>query len=622
MNRFHLVIICICLISLPPTALAQRVKKPKAPVETSARDKSVTNSEKARIARERREQARSLLISLASDARSFRDQPLRARSLARIGDALWDVDAEQGRTLFRRAWEAAEIGDRESQEPVNLRRQILSMMAKRDRLLANALLDKLQADQGDTAQDSEPDLWALSDALEQRLSLAASMLREGDTERAIQFADPVLGSVTISTLEFLTLLREKNPAAADHRYAAMLVSAGENISADANTISLLSSYIFTPHLYVMFNTEGVASSRSPGSFFSPAAVAPQLQLAFFQTAVGVLLRSQPQVEPDPDVAGITGKYMVIRRLMPLFEQFAPKELAEAMRAQFNALSSLMRDSVREENEWLTKGIIPEKQQLADQEQSLLDKIDHAKSSDERDEFYFKLALLAVTKDQLVARDYVSKIDESWLRKRAQAWIDWSLALNAIKKKAVERALELTRKGELTHIQRVWILTQSAKLLATKDRDKALLLLDEATDEARRIDGLDVDRPRGLFAIANALQVVEPTRAWDAIFDAVRAANSTEAFVGESGALTTTIRIKSQAMKKTEDNPDFEIKGIFGLLANKDFNRAVQLARGFQGDAPRANATIAICRAVLQEKIVSVPAAQPTVGKGAASPAVR
>ena len=57
---------------------------------------------------------RSLLISLASDARSFSDQTLRARVQARVADAIWDVDAEQGRGLFRKAWEAAELADAEN----------------------------------------------------------------------------------------------------------------------------------------------------------------------------------------------------------------------------------------------------------------------------------------------------------------------------------------------------------------------------------------------------------------------------------------------------------------------------------------------------------------------------
>ena len=66
------------------------------------------------------------------------------------------------------------------------------------------------------------------------------------------------------------------------------------------------------------------------------------------------------------------------------------------------------------------------------------------------------------------------------------------------------------------------------------------------------------------------------------------------------------------MPPSETNavPDFDIEGIFSKLANDDFDRAVQLARGFQGEAPRANATIAIARAVLNGKSAPVPTPQP------------
>src|SRR5262245_10859500 len=104
-----------------PQALAQKTKAPA---------KNVSSKEKLeaeRIRREQQAQARSLLISLASDARSFRDQALRARSLARIADALWDIDVEQGRALFRKAWEAAEIANRENNERLNIRNGVVSL---------------------------------------------------------------------------------------------------------------------------------------------------------------------------------------------------------------------------------------------------------------------------------------------------------------------------------------------------------------------------------------------------------------------------------------------------------------------------------------------------------------
>jgi hypothetical protein len=67
---------------------AQKTKSTTKPV--SAKEKSEAKLEAERVRKEQQAQARSLLVSLASDARSFRDQTLRARSLARIADALWD----------------------------------------------------------------------------------------------------------------------------------------------------------------------------------------------------------------------------------------------------------------------------------------------------------------------------------------------------------------------------------------------------------------------------------------------------------------------------------------------------------------------------------------------------
>jgi len=160
-------------------------------------------------------------------------------------------------------------------------------------------------------------------------------------------------------------------------------------------------------------------------------------------------------------------------------------------------------------------------------------------------------------------------------------------------------LELIRIGELTNIERVWVLTQTAKLLVKTDRVKASSLLDTASAEARRIDGGDLDRPRALLAIANALTAVEPSRVSEATFDAVKAANSTEGFTGEGGSITQVMKTRALIRVSPLNVPDFDIEGLFALLANEDYERAVQLARGFQGEAARANATIALARAVLK-----------------------
>src|SRR5712692_360071 len=58
---------------------------------TAANNKPAKDPEAERILKERRSNAQSLLINLAADARNFSDQTLRARTQARIANALWEA---------------------------------------------------------------------------------------------------------------------------------------------------------------------------------------------------------------------------------------------------------------------------------------------------------------------------------------------------------------------------------------------------------------------------------------------------------------------------------------------------------------------------------------------------
>lgn len=594
---------------------------PKPPAKTVA--KGAVSAEEELAQRERRAKARALLVALSSDARTFRDETLRARSLARIADALWQVDAEQGRLLFRKAWDAAEVADIESDkklqeeirqqqlrsgnkgyvinDPPNIRRDVLRLAAKHDRALGEEFLEKLRVQKLDAANSAtaKPNPNNLSEAMNQRLSVARELLQNGEMERALQFAEPVLALVTMESMNFLSFVREKNATVADTRYAALLASSNNNPQADANTVSLLSSYIFTPHLHIVFSGTSTSTSQS-SSTIAPAAVSPELKNAFFQTAAAILLKPLPPPgQPDQSSAGPDGKYLVIKRLLPFFEQSAPAAMVESLRGHMSALNTIISDGARRyDQDSLDEGLRAKKP-AADREQSLLDKIERAKTSDERDSLYVQLAYLAFRQGDVRARDYVSKVENTELRKQAQVFVDGELAVYFVEKKKPDEALELVHKGELTQIIKTWVLTQSAKLLAKTDKDKAQDVLNEAATEARRIDVSDPNLPRALVGVANALKVIEPARVWDATFDAVKAANSAEGFTGEDGEIVLMFQSKGSSSVHTNDVPDFDLEGIFKDLALQDYDRAVELARGFQGEGPRAVATIAIARAILE-----------------------
>jgi hypothetical protein len=594
-----------------------REAKPKAPPgNAAAAEKTPAKAEADRIREGRLLQVRSLLLSLSGEARGFSDQKLRARSLSRIADALWDIAADQGRILFREAWAAAVKADQESHAKTNLRREVLAAAAKRDRQLAEEFIQKLTAEQETNKVEPVADnsaagvnIWRLSEAGEQRLGLAQNLLSSGDIDRALQFADPVLNTVTMSTVEFLTRLREKEPAAADRRYAAMLASAGDNALADANTVSVLSSYVFTPHTYVVFGSDGQADAFWTTSSAAPAKVEPPLRQAFFQTASAVFLRPQPSPEQGWRGAGVAAKYAALKRLLPLFQHYASPDMAGAMRGLFESLTTLVGDEVRQRNDEVTRKGLDPKVAPAAQERTLLEEAEAAKTPDESDQLYFRLALLGLGNYNTKALDYVEKIGDSSFREQARAWVVWGLILKAIEKKKTDAALELARGVELTHTQQVWVLTQSAKLLAKDDRDKALSLLDRARAEVRLIDRGDAARPRGLLAIANTLRLIDPPQVWPAVSDAVEAANWIEDFTGEGAEITQNLSSKSQIMKKTDAAPDFDIRAVFGELAGLDLDHAIQIAQTLKGEAARTNAIISISQSVLNEKGAAAPAPQ-------------
>ncbi|MDQ2976812.1 MAG: hypothetical protein M3R69_15555 [Acidobacteriota bacterium] len=624
------------LLSLMPAVAAQDTSdkttsppRPAAsPAKATAKRKANSAASKARI-EQQRALALSILVSLANDARSYPDQTLRARTLSRIADAFWEADPEQGRALFRRAWDAAGVADEEAMRrieedrkrqeadngafamarPPDLRSEVLRLAAKRDRALGEELLDKMkEARKQEAAEATSPtrtDPFDTPASLKQRLRLANQLL-DTDVGRALQFADPGLVTVTVDGLDFLSLLREKNPAGADQRYARLLRIAQTDLQSDANTVSLLSSYLFTPHLFVTFLRDGGQQSSRMNQRTPPPDVTPELRSAFFRTAAQILLRPSPSREQDRSSSGILGKYLVVKRLLPVFEQYAPKEVVEQLRGELASLrqgtdAGEHEDAESDEGVGQLQGTASPKRNAEDMEKALLDRIDRAKTSAERDAIYLQLAARTAEKGDMRARDFTDKIEDSELRKQVKPYVDMTLAMQVVEKKDTEKTLNIARNGELTHIQRVWVLTEAAGQMPPADREKALEIVGEAAAEARRIDGSDPDRPRALVAVANALMPLDRARAWEMMLEVTKASNSVEGFNGDDGRLMMRLQTKNMASMRTSTVDEFNLNGIFSSLSKDNATQAIQIARSFEREAPRATALIAVARALLSDK---------------------
>jgi hypothetical protein len=612
--RLFLATVLVGLLFVSPAVVAQA---PQKKVERAPR------ADADPLAAQRRAMAVSLLTSLADKARTFRDgTTLRARAQARAADALWELDPEQSRTLFRRAWADADAADREigrkraeerkaqlaasgvsmqGNAPA-LRAEVLRLAGKRDRALGEEFLSQLVQAADDAEPDAIPSPDELTPAEGQRLSLALRLLEEGDTPRAVQFATSALGHVTRASVKFLTALREKDAPAADNLFASLLARASADPGADANTVSLLSAYVFTPFtFFTAYRTAGTGMNSSGRDLPAPD-LAPALRASFMRSAAQILLRPTTPQEYDNTSAGRSGSYLIIRRLLPLFDRFAP-EATPALNARAALLLADVPERLRSPamDRALAKGIMPEEPTTRDEIGEILEQAARTPNVADRDNIYAGAAVNATWKGDPRAEEIIDKIVDLDLLRRVRAFSDFSFVNTAIEKnKDAEAALARARKGDLTPLQRAWALERAADLIAKTDRAGAVSLLDEATAEARRIPEDDVGRARALVAVATRYEKLDRARTWELMNEVVKAANSAPAFTGEDGEMAVQFRNKRGGWMTSFDVEEFNLGGVLSALATEDMNRAVQLADGFTNEAARTSAVVAVARSVLHK----------------------
>jgi len=600
-------------------------------VTAQTKKTSKTNNEEADAdAAQQRTIAVSLVTSLADEARSFKDQTRRARVQARAADILWDTDPDRARDLFRRAWEAAEIVDTEAAkkraeemkrletggEPVvvrggpSLRNEVLRLVAKRDRKLGEEFLKVLdeaaEKARAEAAADQRRNQ-GFRTGMSQRLQLARRLLEDGEVERAIEFATPALDSVNVDSIFFLSALREKNAQLADAAFTTLMARAARDPNSDANTVSGLSSYLFTPFIYVSFERNGGANQNQQRQPTPPPAVDDALRANFFKIAYQILMQPLPAPDQDRSTSGHTGKYLLIKRLLPLFEQHAA-DLAPGLRTQMTALASYVPPTFQQgENRAVSIGIQPDDTE-SDPYQRMQERLDRATRADDRDAIYADYAVALIESGDPRGKDLVDKIENSELRKSVKAYTDFALTDAAVQKKDVAEITRLVKNGELTSIQKVWALTSAAKIVAASERSRAAELLEQAAAEARRIGGSDPERAKALTAVAVGFGEIDQVRAWEILGEVVKAANSADGFTGEDSRVTSRLQTKFMVVMNDANAPDFDLLSIFRHLARADLLRAVQIAKTFTGEAPRAVATLAIARSVLEKRKEREPSA--------------
>lgn len=617
-NSASAVLICVLVFSLQSAAQNKSAQKPSSAIEGQKSKVSLSELPEAQL----RPFAVSLVISLANDARSYTDLTLRPRVLAQAADVLWEADNVTARSLFKRAWEEAEEGDAnevtiktKDNPPAmamalrrisgrDLRFEVLSVVARRDRSLSEEFLAKLKSDYDRESNGSEKspirDDWFLPAATSKRLQVASELLKQGQTERAIEFAVPALTAVNVYTIGFLSQLRLENATAADRLFTTLLTQSEFDPAANANTVSGLSSYVFSPGLYVTFNPEGGVRWTQPDEAPSrPTDFPVPLRDRFLQVAANILLRPLQSARSQSGLSENTANQNVIKRLLPIFEQYVP-ELAAALRTRLMVLTDgVSRQTSSTDHFMLAEGI--QSQVKADDLlQRMQTQLDRAKTSRERDQIYAATAATLVAQGDDRARDIADKIDDSTRRTEVVQYVDFEFVQRAIRNKAAIEAIRRAKAGNLTNTQRAAAYLSVAQMLREAEPQRALELLEDAVRDIHRIDTQKLDRPLLLIGVANQLAGTDPIRAWEIMQDVLKEANRLEGFTGKD-VITFPLMTRSSVKFITIGGENFSLPNVFSALAKDDLHRAIDLAKSFKYDAPRASATLAIARSILEKQ---------------------
>jgi hypothetical protein len=95
--------------------------------------------------------------------------------------------------------------------------------------------------------------------------------------------------------------------------------------------------------------------------------------------------------------------------------------------------------------------------------------------------------------------------------------------------------------------------------------------------------------------------VDRSRVWDSLSEAVKASNSSTGFTGEDAMITARFVIGRGASTSNFTIESFDVQRIFSQLAKDDLFRTIEMAKNFTSETPRAAATLAIVRSVLDQK---------------------
>lgn len=588
---------------------------------------------KARAAAAARKiRAKQLIEEVVADSKLVDSLADRAEIQAEAAYELWPADRNRARVIFRMAWDAASTADKESlkiqaeskardpQASTHLsfvRGYVLENTAARDRALADEFLsdyasdpaaqtDRIEVDASDT------DPWGkLSPEAAQRFNLAFNLLENGEPAQAIQIASPAfLERFNWRQIYFVSELWKVDPVNASRLYIQLIEQARRDPATGANDVLLLSTPVVSPGFMFVVDDQGGVRTRVLGSS-KPIPIAPGVRQDFLNVAAEILMRP---IMPETDEGrspGAYASYYAGERLLPYFDREAP---------QFSGPVRLRNSSLANEigaawtgnlDQRLVKGEYPVNRQ-GDPLRNQLDELEEITDTGERDRILMEIVVIAANRlmwDR--AKENADKINNQTSRRSAFSYIQLCQIADLTRAAKEDREADylgfasFVRKADVPPVVTAWGLAQTA-LIANRLNHKtaATALFNEASICAGKTEAGTYQRIAAYAMLANLLLQHEQKQAWFSVPEIIQAVNSLgeyssdRDFHGVFPDLSSSLRYNDAFLGSLGI---FQLDYLFAALANLDFDRAADFARGFGTRMARIEAVMAVARVELDRK---------------------
>lgn len=568
-----------------------------------------------------RERALDLVRQQIAEVKLIEDEVARISLLLRVADLLWPAEQETARSLLTEAYELAarnyrqkgEVMRREGAGLVSVvpdqRFVVISAVARRDPAWAQKLAQRaLDEKEREAEEDATPS--NLRSAPGQKLIEVALSLLPGQKPAAVEFARRSLSyPATMNELpHFLFSLAAVDQSAADEFYAEAL-----NAYAQAGTVGqllYLAAYAFALNRAAGPDATSVWYNVPP-QFIQNAA----LQRAFLQALIARarrIVQSPAQTAIDSNELSEAAQiYLALNKLEPLAARLHP-----ALTGQLSEIKVLLGSQLSVETEREVAKMWRREQDVDTKTfSSIVESIEREPNQERKDHLIVKAIQTGVeteTLDEL--EDLAHKVGDAKVRDQLFNWLYFRRAQKAAKEGSLEEATKLAKMvAELDQRAYLFFEIAEASVKQLKDSARARETLNEVALMAQKAPNT-AEKARALLGIMNLYVRYDQARAFEVMSEAVRTINRLQDQDFTRAVIIQKIEAPKWSTYFSFNVAGFRLENTFRELGPKDFDLALDLARGLENRSLRATAVIALSAPCLEKPQKKVPAGKPK-GRG-------